>query len=355
MKFKTDIFDLVKYIKKENVNDDALAASLREIVLANSPKIYFDLHSLKKAISQYKNITEMEYQKICLMTTVSGFGQLVGTNSNVQQNDLERYVRNAIQETGFNRTEVLRLTSDIAFSLGIATRCSTLQDKITLHKVCDAVNENRAYVIANSVYEEELEEIRSVIMSGKEIEKNYFRKLEPLVAAGLPKAKFYMGYCLLKGINLEEDSEKGLALLQEAADAGDIEAAAILGDYYFKKADGDSWTKAYEYYTGFGAMALNKKRRQSITDIFNQKKYNKQIVILCVILFLLFVISLIFMPMVTLYALHPIWTGICVILEILLLILTFLMYFYFPYDFLYAIPVFMFGVWSFGFLIKLLF
>lgn len=85
MKFETDIFDLVKYIKKKNVDDDALANCLKEIVLANSPQIYFDLNSLKKQLNQYKNIQEIEYCKICLMTTVSGFRELVQANSNVQQ------------------------------------------------------------------------------------------------------------------------------------------------------------------------------------------------------------------------------------------------------------------------------
>lgn len=60
--------------------------------------------------------------------------------------------------------------------------------------------------------------------------------IEPLVQYGIPKAKYYLGYCLLKGIQLEENETRGIALLHEAADAGDSTAAAALGDYYLKKA-----------------------------------------------------------------------------------------------------------------------
>ena len=40
-----------------------------------------------------------------------------------------------------------------------------------------------------------------------------FELIEPLVQYGIPKAKYYLGYCLLKGIQLEENETRGIALL----------------------------------------------------------------------------------------------------------------------------------------------
>ena len=73
-------------------------------------------------------------------------------------------------------------------------------------------------------------------------------------------------------------------------------AAAALGDYYFEKGGSSNWTKAYEYYTGYGAIALNKNRKKAIVSILNHKLYNRKILGLCVILFFVFAATVIWAP-----------------------------------------------------------
>lgn len=136
--------------------------------------------------------------------------------------------------------------------------------------------EERAYMIPVSLYEKELEKFEEEYHNNSTKDLDYSR-LEPLAAAGIVKAKFYLGYYLLHKSGLEMDSAKGLELLTEAADLGDSEACAVLGDHYFNQGP-DSWERAYRYYTGYGATALNEDRRKNIARIFKQVTFNEQLI-----------------------------------------------------------------------------
>lgn len=126
-------------------------------------------------------------------------------------------------------------------------------------------------------------------------------------------------------------------MLHEAADAGDSTAAAALGDYYFEKGGSSNWTKAYEYYTGYGAIALNKNRKKAIVSILNHKLYNRKILGLCVILFFAFVATVIWAPATAVFAACPFWGWLAVAVQLTLLVLSILHYRSKPYDCVYTL------------------
>ena len=152
-----------------------------------------------------------------------------------------------------------------------------------------------------------------------------FELIEPLVQYGIPKAKYYLGYCLL------------------------------MGDYYFEKGGSSNWTKAYEYYTGYGAIALNKNRKKAIVSILNHKLYNRKILGLCVILFFVFAATVIWAPATAVFAACPFWGWLAVAVQLTLLVLSILHYRSKPYDCVYTLPVAMSAIWFVYMAIRLLF
>lgn len=345
MKFSKGLLNQLPY-RKKNSDIGELGTVLRKIVEEKSLEIYYNNEELQKALGE-KQVPEFTIHQLCLLTRVSGFRQLL--DSTTKQIELDRYVRNAVEETGLSKPVVMELAAYIAYSLDIAIFCDTEE------KMNQALEQQSAYVIPYSMYERELKEIRRQLFNETSSGFFAFEKLELLVAVGLPKAKFYMGYCLLNGISLPEDSQRGLQLLKEAAQAGDIEASAALGDYYYGLNDADSLEIAYQYYTGYGALALNKKRQTAITSIFNHKKYNQKVFHLSIAFAVITIVMILLLSQLSLYAVHPIWSGICIIAEILLAVSMVQVHSTRPYYSLYRIPIAMFGVWCFFAAIKLLF
>ena len=142
--------------------------------------------------------------------------------------------------------------------------------------------------------------------------------------------------------------------VQEAADAGDTQATATLGDYYYDKGVSD-WGKAYEYYTGFGSLALSKKRKDAIVSILNQKKFNRSMIGLSITFFLAIVATLILAPGAPLYVAHRVIGSIFTLLSLAILALAILHHRIKPYDTLYYVPIGMFTMWFFYMAIRFLF
>lgn len=343
--------DVAEYVGIYSSPASDLGSILSTLVVKHSRKVYFDDNLLQSALHEL-GAAPSDIYKVCLMTKVTGFRDLMECDLRTQQIDLDRYVQNAVEETGFNRTTIMKLTSDIALSVDIAYNCK--EEHFTTQKLLTET----AFVVPASLYESEIsafkESFEKSAFRDKDISKLDFSKLQPLVAAGIPKAKFYLGYCLLYGIQFEVDDVRAINLLQEAADAGDTQAAATLGDYYYNKGAND-WGKAYEYYTGFGSLALNKKRKSAIVSILNQKRFNRTMIGLSIIFFISIVITLILAPGAPLYAAHRVIGTIFTVLSFAILFLAILHHRIKPYDTLYYVPVGMFTMWFFHMSVRLLF
>lgn len=323
---------------------------LTTVVDKNSSAIYLQPDKLKNAMAQ-SGANQMQITKVMLMTQVSGFRELLDLDARMQQNDLDRYVQNAIKETGFNRTQVLEITSAISMTLGIPFDIDAddlVQKNITIEK---------AYVIPVSNYEKELNKICAGRYTSPKISysSDEMMKLEALASAGISRAKYLLGYCLINNEAYESSLPLGVQMLEEAASDGDSLAAGALGDYYYAQASSDSWQKAYSYYTGYGRSALSKKRKDAITNIINHKAFNRKMLYASVILALCFLLSLVFVPAAPLFAAHKIWGSICFIGAVATILVAFLHHRICPYDSLYWVPTGIFMFWFLYMAVRIIF
>ncbi len=360
--------DIAEYVGVYSDSISDLGIILKKLTGKHTESIYFDDSNLQSEMHKL-GADPSDIYRVCLMTKVSGFRDLISNDIRTQQVDLDRFVQNAVDETGFDRMTVMKLVGDIALSVGIAYSYNSRL--FTSNKSPDEI----AYIVPIKLYEAELETFKEAFdaIVGADLCDNDldevndldpndnndfdsesqssskitldFNRIQILVAAGVPKAKYYLGYCLLNGVQIEENIPLALRLLKEAADAGDGEAAGALGDYYFNKGV-DSWEKSYEYYTGFGAIALNDERKKSMISIFNQKRFNRRLINSCFVLLAVLLATVIIAPGSPMYASHIVFGTISILLDIAIITLGILHYRVKPYDTLYFIPVGMFIVWT---------
>jgi len=313
-----------------------------------SSSIYLQPDGLSDAMTQ-SGANHIQITKVLLMTQVSGFRELLDLDTRMQQNDLDRYVHNAIQETGFNRAQVLEITSAIAMSLGIPFDIDAediIQKKIIKEK---------AYVIPASVYEIELRNIRKNSLPKTSYSADEMMKLEALASAGIPRAKYLLGYCLINNEESEDSSTLGIQLLDEAAAEGDSMAAGALGDYYYSQSTADSWQKAYNYYTGYGRLALSKKRKDAVTNILNHKTFNRKLLAASIILAICFLVSIVFAPAASVYGAHRVFGSICFIGSATTIFVAILHHRICPYDSVYWVPTGVFMFWFLYMAVRIMF
>lgn len=255
---------------------------------------YSDPERLQERLREM-NVSDDDIWRICLMAGVPGLDQLFQADGGAGQRDLDRYVQNAVQKTGLSRMTVLELTGLIAVSAGVAFNYSS-----TYRTARPAVQE-QAFIIPLSVYERELSDFRQrfeqAVASGC-LPSLDCTGLDALVATGLPKAKFYKAYYLLHTARQEGwagDTDTAIALLREAAEAGDADAAAELGDFCYQRGSAH-WSEALAYYTGFGAHALNEPRRRAAARILRQKRANPWILLLSAALLPAALAAMAFLP-----------------------------------------------------------
>lgn len=338
------------YLGAYTASSGDLSALLSSVVSKYTSGVYFDETKLRSAMQEF-GATNNQVLKICIMTNVNGFRELLEKDARVQQVDLDRYVQNAIKETGFNHAMTLELISAIAVSAGIAFdyMADICQRAVTAEK--------RAYVVPAGVYEGELKRFEIAFSKGdyENIPPQELTRLETLAAVGIPKAKYYLGYCLLKNEQYEKNSPFGLQILEEAAAEGDSSAAGALGDYHYEQGSANSWSRAYEYYTGYGAVALNKSRRDALASIVNEKIYNRKMIIASVFLAIIMLATLVIAPGINIYAAHRIAGTICFLGSVVLVVASALHYKVRPYDSIYWVPCLMFVVWFLYIAIRLIF
>ncbi len=333
------------YQTAENDYEPILSATVGKY----SANVYKDPKQLNDAMREF-GATEAQATKVYLMTLVKGFREILEIDGRIQQVDIDRYIQNAVRETAFNITQILELTSAIFASLGI----DSLSDS---SKVLDSENGRCGFVVPMSVYEEELKVVeRKIAQTGVEsLIPNELARLETLAMAGIPRAKFYLGYCLLKNDEFEKNSLLGLRYLEEAAAEGDSYAAGALGDYYYEQGDSDSWSQAFSYYTGNGALALNKTRKFRIADILNYRKFNFTTIAASILLALAMLATVIIAPANTMFAAHRVWGCILFILVVVIVVVSILHHRQKPYDNLLWVPSSIFIIWTLYFLIRIIF
>lgn len=314
-----------------------------------SADLYKDSESLKTAMHEF-GASEIQIAKVHVMTLVNGFREVLELDERVQQIDIDRFVQNAIKESGFNAMQVLELVSAIISSLGL----EGLADN---SRVLKSENEKSGFVVPLSVYEDELMMIEQKFKHRKIVnwEANEIARLEVLARAGIPRAKYYLGSLLLRNEEFENNTQIGLLYLKEAEAAGDSFAAGALGDFYYEQSDSDSWSKAYAYYTGIGSLALNKTRKERVVDILNYRKFNRTTIVASILIAIVMLTTVILAPASSLFAAHQVWGYIFFAVAIAILIVAILHHRLKPYDNLLWVPCLLFILWTLYILIRIIF
>lgn len=332
-----------------------LESSLKTLVEKYSSNIYFDEKLLQSSLNEL-GVLSSDIYKVCIMTKVTGFRELLECDLRTEQSDIDRFVRNAIEETGLTRSAILGLTCNIAVSVNIAFEWTGENFKIN-----DVLKE-KAYVIPISFYEDELKKLDFTEGENMQLKDSDIDVLQSLAEAGIPKAKFILGYYILSGTKSEESSEYAKEMLTEAAEEGFMQANMILGDYYFDQGyesiSDNAWRKAYEYYTGYGTQALNEKRQNAVANILNQRKVNKFTLILSIIFGIITVCLFLYSPGAPVYNTYVIFKWIGIVLSVFIIIFAILRYKYYDYDELNRlkiVPAALFTVWFVYTLIRILF
>lgn len=298
-----------------------------------------------------RNVPAMEAYKACLMTRVVGFRELMEGSQTGGQTVLDRFVRNAVDKTGFSRRTVLELTGEFAHAAGYEAFYQEEFDKVEQAKEADV-----AYVIPWSVYEADLgpasAEFSRWLRTKEAISADSLARLEALSAAGVPEAQYCLGcYLLLHAPDKGSASacEQAVSLLKKSAAAGDRHAATLLGDYYYGYyANGEDrdWNKAYGYYTGYGALALEGQRRKAFVEIVNHGKFNRKLLTLCGGFLALIAASLLIPIGGALYPQGAFWAVLCALLCGGTFGAAVMHHRVKPYGDMYYLPVLMFVIWT---------
>lgn len=336
---------------------DTLKQRLSQTVSQNGVQIFFQKQFLRDTLAAAGS-GELEIEQVLLMTQVTGFRELLENNLPTQQQDLNRYVKNAVDETGLRQDVVLDLTADIALAAKIAIPYRQLKKKRGKKGNPSKTPEKEAFVIPAKLYREELEDFENAL--GKDISWDKtipplnFSKLTPLAEVGIPRAKALLGFSMAR---CSPDGEKtaGLTLLQEAAAEGDEAASALLGDYYFQLGDRGSQRKAYQYYTGLGSLALNRQRQANLEALLQAKRNNRAGVFSCALLCLILSITALLNPAAGLFPAAPAWTALFLAANTALLALMIWRFHVEPLDGLAIFPTALFSLWALYWAVRILF
>ena len=252
---------------------------LLDIVDQEGRGILLEPPNLRKALSN-RGVEECDILKLLSMINVSGFSKLLARNSAYVNANFNQFVASAMSETGLKQSVVLDLAYILAVALGITVELNE-GARFAAEDYNAAELSQQVSIYPLSVYNDALKDFQiafeDVTINNTKIDLVLdFEVLEPLISIGFPKAKYYYGFCLLHGIQLSPNKEKGIKLLKEAADNGDSEAAAALGDYYMQNSEGKNARAAYSFYAGYGAPALDPPRREALFYLLQRKSWNKQ-------------------------------------------------------------------------------
>lgn len=318
-----------------NENRKGRSEQLIEIIDCRGKEILLDSKAFAEALRE-KQLSGVEQMQLLLLTKVSGFEEFMLGSDHILQNDLERFVSNAQQESGLSKWVILGLTADLAAALGY----DAAVDDAAFYAAQDY---GMAYVIPRSIYEKEQASIQASVeknTSWADLSDDDQDRLEMLAAAGSPWAKFNLAWYMK-----QTDEEKAAGLLKSAADDGYSKAQSALGDYYYKLGGGSNWTKAYECYTGYGSLALNAARKKNLVNIINNKKYNQKVLLFGLVFWAaMFAMSFVH-PAASLYGRDTAVRTIALLCNAGLLGAAVYRYREHPYDFMNWLLPSMFGVW----------
>ena len=229
---------------------------------------------------------------LCALSRTMGYYALTECPGSLSQASLETFLDTAFKTSGLQKTVILELTDEIAATLNAACRIErsnaleALERELQREEL-ESEKDAPAFTVPFSYYREELDAIGEQFelwrSGGQDIPEETLKRLRGLCALGAPEAQYYLGfYRLKKPEKVAHGQEYALKWLKKAARAGNADAAAALGDYYYDKGkkpsfkNSNDWECALAYYTGYGASALNERQRKAALDILRQREKKRR-------------------------------------------------------------------------------
>ncbi len=288
--------DIRGFFEAERPEYTSVGGILYDIVQRCGKEIFLDKEALEAEMRQAK-IPEQRILQIKLMVSAAGFQELIrAEEGETEETNLNRFIGNAQEETGLGRETVLAVGADISAALGYPV--------VTEQRLYEKAQKNgRGFVVPFALYEKEMKPIREHFRKHEDLSAEEMKALTRLTEAGLPEAQMYMSEYLK-----DKNPETAQELLLQAAEQGNGEAQAKLGDLYYSEARGTSWEEAYHCYTGYGTAALNRNRRINLKNILNQRIYNIRVLRLGLLVLGAMLFLTIFQTLGSLYGIHPAWS-----------------------------------------------
>lgn len=268
-----------KTFKRSKVSAEylQLANSLKSLVDNEGQDIYFDQNRLIEFADSANGITEMHIRMI--MTIRPQIKLICDTSRFIEDETAIEQMYHALLTAGYSRNVISGFLYAVFFSLNKELKLSRLETEKL--KGCDVFS-----------YQKDKE----ILVNNSNI-----GIVEDLIKQSNQNAMVELGRQIFNG-NIEKykyNDTYAANLCKEALNRGSGKAAQVLGDHYLTKANArlvsnDDYSKAYEYYTAYGATTNSEylaKSHQGIVDILNLGLYNHKMILNYFVIALIFSIS----------------------------------------------------------------
>ncbi len=289
------------YVGLDDVEPSRLDSMVKNVLSSEGVDVLREPNRFLRCLQEV-GVSMQDACALCMIVSTDGFEVLISQGTQPSQADLNRVVGNAIAQTGLSKATTVRCVTSIALALGIAYDHS-------VDDVGPARGTRQAYVVPQNAYATSLKNAAKAIdeaqRSGKTLQGDAISDLELPLEEGLPKAKCYMGQVLLDDLVEGADPGRGLVLLEEASSEGDVEAAALLADWYYEQGT-SQWGRALSLYTGYGALNLTPERRYRATNVINHRRFNSETLKFSVVAVAAMLVFVVIAPGVPAYSAHQV-------------------------------------------------
>ena len=279
----------IQLSKKENYEDHvALGEALKQLIAEQGIDILKSSDNITKELKSKKFPTNTVMQMTLFLKASNISNYYKQTKSGISMIDVNNIITCAYEETGLTKKKIKYLLTAVLYGLGLPTDIQTA----TLPSETGIVSENIS-ILSEETYVEKFSEIQKAVQN-KDDKKIHAisADFDMLVKAGIPEAIYLKGMCYINGIGTEENMETAYNYIASAANMGHAEANAVLGDYYYSSKQNNNYTRAYEYYTHLGAVALSDERKDNLKTIMATVEQNiKQFILSGMLLVILLIFN----------------------------------------------------------------
>lgn len=261
----------IQITKIEKPSDyEMLGNAVKKVISEKGVECLADTESFISSLKEKKIDFVVAMQLGLLLEAGNIKNYLTQVKTGITMIDVNNMVTCAEAETGLSKKKIKYLLTVMLYGLSLPTEIASVHIPTdTGYELVDKALVNQTKYISV------LQTLREAIENNNEetIAKNA-TAFETMVKAGLPEALYLKALCYINGIATEKDSAVGFRYMAAAANAGVAEANAYLGDFYFENATYEDFSKAFNYYTQLGAVALSKERKHNLKVVVAAKRQN---------------------------------------------------------------------------------